>query len=484
MADDGKIQELKAATVVRAAILKVRLASPAEFDDVEANLFTVLEQQTDFLGDMWDKVQEETDHALAAGRTRIEQLQAKEEARVERPRKLIAEFRTLMTAVSDKALRLKTVANLESGGSIAPEEVSETEEVIVEVEAAVKVFAKACADLVATHTAEIKELSTIASIKKEWAELAQQLNVTSQEAEKTVTSAKKAVAEQAMLTMMPELRSKLDDAIGPMDAAKEAAEEAEEAIAPFIKPKKTGLDELSSAANTVEQTIATAVKSLAVARDMMEALQEHAEKASAPAVQTFLQAEAKPYRLLLGRLDQRLDRASNLVRRYRREVFKKDNPDHVAKPSTPAGKATTDPDAVLAVAAETFGKVDKLVELLESMKDMDASELLAAADDAKEVIEVAKVSMVAFTKLVSKHMKVVKTTPLTESCSLTGVKTLRTLKIGEVLQVVEGPISDVKLGLQRVCVRVAGADGVKIMGWATVAGNAGSVFLRPCAAPR
>jgi len=82
-----------------------------------------------------------------------------------------------------------------------------------------------------------------------------------------------------------------------------------------------------------------------------------------------------------------------------------------------------------------------------------------------------------FLGLLRQVMRVARGTTMSTAICLSQSKIVRTLKPGEVVTVLEGPIHEEKSGLTRVRVRVEG-DGKE--GWASVAGNAGSVFLTEC----
>jgi len=82
----------------------------------------------------------------------------------------------------------------------------------------------------------------------------------------------------------------------------------------------------------------------------------------------------------------------------------------------------------------------------------------------------------AFLQLVELRMQVVKATVLTQEAKLPGGDLIRNLKRDEVLEVLEGPCPDGSAAaVNRVRVKAA-KDGK--IGWATVAGNKGTVFLK------
>lgn len=73
------------------------------------------------------------------------------------------------------------------------------------------------------------------------------------------------------------------------------------------------------------------------------------------------------------------------------------------------------------------------------------------------------------------YMKVVKETAMTASMSIKESKTLRRLEVNEVVEVIEGPVLEESVGVQRVRAKVM-KDNLE--GWITTAGNQGTVFLQ------
>mmetsp|Transcript_37691 Transcript_37691/g.75063 ORF Transcript_37691/g.75063 Transcript_37691/m.75063 type:complete len:159 (+) Transcript_37691:2-478(+) len=72
-------------------------------------------------------------------------------------------------------------------------------------------------------------------------------------------------------------------------------------------------------------------------------------------------------------------------------------------------------------------------------------------------------------------MKVVKDAALTEGLTIKDAKAVRRLDVGEVVQVLEGPVKEETAEVDRVRVR-AMRDNSE--GWTSVAGNQGTLFLK------
>lgn len=86
-----------------------------------------------------------------------------------------------------------------------------------------------------------------------------------------------------------------------------------------------------------------------------------------------------------------------------------------------------------------------------------------------------KLSKEAFLRLVRLYHKVVKETAMTDSKNIKDSKTLRRLELNEVVEVLEGPLREGSADVMRVRCKAMRDD---MEGWATVAGNQGTVFLR------
>merc|ERR1711972_122156 len=81
----------------------------------------------------------------------------------------------------------------------------------------------------------------------------------------------------------------------------------------------------------------------------------------------------------------------------------------------------------------------------------------------------------AFVQLAVPRMKVMRATTLTSVLNIAEEKIIRALRVGEVLEALEGPVKEDKTGVMRMRVKTV-KDGKE--GWATLAGNAGTIFLK------
>jgi len=80
----------------------------------------------------------------------------------------------------------------------------------------------------------------------------------------------------------------------------------------------------------------------------------------------------------------------------------------------------------------------------------------------------------AFVRFVKSYMKVVKDTVISSERNVKEGEVLRRLEVNEVIEVVEGPVKEGSIGVERVRAKTM-SDGVE--GWITVEGNQGTVFV-------
>jgi len=87
------------------------------------------------------------------------------------------------------------------------------------------------------------------------------------------------------------------------------------------------------------------------------------------------------------------------------------------------------------------------------------------------------ISPEAFQRLNKTYMKVAKETAMTPGITIKASRTTRRVESNEVVEVLEGPLKEPNLDVRRVKVRAL-RDGV--VGWVTVSGNQGTIFLKDC----
>jgi len=86
----------------------------------------------------------------------------------------------------------------------------------------------------------------------------------------------------------------------------------------------------------------------------------------------------------------------------------------------------------------------------------------------------------AFLRMVQQYFVCTKEIAVTTNFEISISKTVRRMELGQIIEVLEGPQCDEKLGVTRIKGRVL-SDGV--VGWISVKGNQGTPFLKPCDKP-
>merc|ERR1712062_550597 len=125
-------------------------------------------------------------------------------------------------------------------------------------------------------------------------------------------------------------------------------------------------------------------------------------------------------------------------------------------------------------------KIDEaaFVKKIQTLKDAPIT--LEQAKLLCRRIENGGISKRQFLNYVQFYYAVVKDTALTDGFDVAAAKVIRKLEKGELLEVLEGPTKDDKLGMSRVKTKAL-LDGEE--GWATVSGNQGTVFLQKADKP-
>lgn len=85
-----------------------------------------------------------------------------------------------------------------------------------------------------------------------------------------------------------------------------------------------------------------------------------------------------------------------------------------------------------------------------------------------------------FLQLLPQYMQVLRATTMTEGINIATTKTIRQLRPGEYVEVIDGPSQDPNLMVDRFQVRAVEDD---VVGWATMKGSGGSVYLKESSPP-
>lgn len=275
-------------------------------------------------------------------------------------------------------------------------------------------------------------------------------------------------------------------------------------VEPLIKAAETGVEPFPKHAKLTSSEMqgmaAEVSKKVEAAKAALEALSEEVcpiDPSLDEDVKKKLKLVAQPHIKQLGQMESRLTRITNLLTTFRADAEKKRASEkqnvrsvavrvlrkHMATAGQEAdalfaqgagGADNLDKDAFVAL----FSEMDKSVPMVGSEGE---EQVELSADDLEALFAscvkngATALSKDAFQQLVVPRMKVVKAATLTSALSIAEGKTLRPLSVGETLEALEGPVKEEKTGVMRVRAKAV-KDGKE--GWATLAGNAGTIFLR------
>lgn len=319
-------------------------------------------------------------------------------------------------------------------------------------------------------------------------------------AENLITKYRGEAAKRRQAVLIEELKPVLLEKIKNNDG--EAVQEfeelvitAERSVLPFARGCKAPPSEFNALADKATASVDLAKAAADTARGAVCPIDDLVDEGLDDEVKKellkFIKPEIKKTQFRIGFSERRLRRCSQLIKSFRADILK--------KLGQRAEKVRV---LVVRLLRELRQKDDLSVEQLFSrfspvdgfideaafqrfLKDAGADDEMPPEDRSAVFRSCLKegqsqLNLEDLNRLVSTFMKVVSATSLMDGLSISSSKALKTLKVGQVLEVLEGPKADDSSGLSRVRVKLI-ADGVE--GWATTAGNAGTIFLKECDAP-
>lgn len=284
-----------------------------------------------------------------------------------------------------------------------------------------------------------------------------------------------------------------------VEEADPAIKAAEKAVEPCGKHKTMDFAEMVELADTATQAVNEAKAALdAVTQELCPIDQSLDEEVKAK-LRTLAAPHLKKHQVKLGQYERRLVRAQNLLSQFKgqlqkkrrsenekeREVMRRVIRHHLQTHEMTADalfetisaqsvdSSVIDKSAFLGFFESAEMVLKKVGSEEEEMVELTQEELLTLfashAADGEEAI-----SKDGFLKMIGR-LNVAKATTLTTTLVIADGKVIRALRAGEELECLEGPAKEPKVGMMRVMVRCLKDDKV---GWASMTGNAGSVFLR------
>jgi len=294
--------------------------------------------------------------------------------------------------------------------------------------------------------------------------------------------------------LLEKMKSASTTAVPNADAS---VKEAEKQAELFGKYKKMGVSEMMNFADEVSKAIDEAKESIESARQEICPIDENVNEDLKKQLHALVAEQVKKPEIRLCQMDRRVARMTNLLTSFRAEAQKKRDAEHgqVRQAMLRVFRFNLETKGI--TAEELWGTWDGADsgvaakgEILAFFELADTMVKAAGGDGESEAVELPPEELSAlldsygseetitraeFMKMVAAEMEVIKEAAITGGLSMTKSKALRKLKKGEVLTVLEGPLQEPAAKVMRVRVR-SKTDGTE--GWVTVAGNAGSVFLK------
>lgn len=318
--------------------------------------------------------------------------------------------------------------------------------------------------------------------------------------------------EKKLAQMKEEFQERVVDAAKEVDEAEERIGKAENVQQPMSSTVKDMLStEMLKLCEAADGAIKEAAESVAEARKTVASLPEGCDAELRP----WVIGEEQKLQFKMSRFDARLQKLSTVSTKFRDDAKKRETAELIEiekKAITMIKyhqrvKKMKNEDVFAAVDTSQDGKIDETefvaffkvcekdptkkkearkveatedgskeeeeedaVDMLEELLEEDFSKLFTYLDEEEHGF----ISKDKFCNLIRTFMKVAKDTVLTSDITIKESKTMRRLDVGEVVEVLEGPMEEAAVKVLRARVRLTKDD---LEGWVTVAGNQGTTFL-------
>ncbi|CAE8630310.1 unnamed protein product, partial [Polarella glacialis] len=297
--------------------------------------------------------------------------------------------------------------------------------------------------------------------------------------------------------LKPLILQKVKDSSGvDVEEVAAAIKEAEKQVELSKKVATLSMEEAIELSDKMEQAIEAAKASMAGARQQLCPIDESLDPVVQKALKAFVAAEVKGSEQKLGLQEMKLRRVVNLNTTFRADIAKK-KAAKVDQVRTAAlkiirlfreGRSLEDlfglfepGDGDLIDESKFLTFFEKSDTMLKAIgvepptEEKPSAEELAALFASSCPEGSSSLTKDSFISLVAAYLQVVKKTNLTEGVSVMKSAVVRDLVVGELLEVIDGPTFEEQIKVNRLKVK-AKSDGA--IGWATMAGNAGTVFLK------
>eukprot|EP00928_Gymnodinium_smaydae_P001295 TRINITY_DN1048_c0_g1_i4.p1 TRINITY_DN1048_c0_g1~~TRINITY_DN1048_c0_g1_i4.p1 ORF type:complete len:986 (-),score=252.25 TRINITY_DN1048_c0_g1_i4:64-3021(-) len=292
--------------------------------------------------------------------------------------------------------------------------------------------------------------------------------------EKTVAAAKEALEKE--IAAVAKKVTDTDEALKALEAYKTALP---------AKARDASAREMTTLVDRADELAATAKAKLEEAKESLTGLTQD----DMPELASFSKSESQKLSAQLSRFDARLSKSTAIAAKVREGIAKKEASEleklrasslkviryHQTETKIRVADLyneidTNKDDRVDESEFVAFFKQCKKLSSDSELSDEDLSRLFAYLDDDDQ----GTIAKDSFMSLIRTYMKVVKDTVVTDAMDIKASKTLRRLDIGEMAEVLEGPVQQEGVDITRVRVRLLKDD---VEGWLTPVGNQGTAFL-------
>jgi len=277
----------------------------------------------------------------------------------------------------------------------------------------------------------------------------------------------------------------LEDPKAKMEALEADGKAADEAFAPMKTLSAEELKAFATPASVKDATEKLAASAKEKADALREAIKEQTQKVSEVKPQSGGTSEAKKQ---LKAMSLKCEEIERRMKQNKTTVTNKCNQlvsslmdpvaEAIRKAATKAGKTIDE-------FFDSLKKGDKIPEdkfckMLTGLEGHSLSEEIAQLVCRK--LEADGISQETFKKYVVLYYKVVRTIAFTDKMDISACKTLRKGDEGEVVEVLEGPVTDEANGMTRIRAKSMKADD-STTGWITLSGSKGTAFLEKVKKP-
>lgn len=256
----------------------------------------------------------------------------------------------------------------------------------------------------------------------------------------------------------------------------------------FRNNKNLDIAETTEFAEQAAAALEEAASAVQALRQQLQPWDESLDDSVKKELKASVAGLTKAAELRAGRQEMRLSRVRTILGQVRSDIEKKRSVllDDVRASAMPlfrrrqAEKGLTAEEMFAELDADVTGAISKsafltfFAEASQMDDNQPSEELLASLFDSLCKEPEAGIDKDAFLRLAVPRMKVVKETGFTSEMAIEHGRLIRQLKVGEVLEVLEGPVLEESYKLRRVQLKTPKG----VIGWATVAGNKGTTFLR------